>query len=117
MRSISSIQVREPGRLTAGHIQIIASGVGDRTGTFSNAFDYARDENTVMIRDNYEHFMRLEQLIYKQKAANHEIPAAQITVNGDDVFVKLEKLKTLLDASIISQTEYESKRIELLARI
>jgi hypothetical protein len=116
IKSITSIHMQKPGMLTAGHMQIIASGVGDKTKSLSSAFDYAKDENTVMIRDNYDHFLRLEQLIYKLKAEDSSVNSKSVPDSGD-VFLKLEKLKALLDANIVSKEEYEEKRLELLARI
>ncbi|MBT2288508.1 SHOCT domain-containing protein [Paenibacillus albidus] len=116
IRSITSLHLQKPGFM-AGHMQIIASGVGDKTKSLSSAFDYAKDENTIMIKDNYDHFLRLEQLIYKQKEPKNESTPPQPSEPEEDVFMKLQKLKGLVDAEIISQEEYEEKRLELLARI
>ncbi|WP_068616629.1 SHOCT domain-containing protein [Paenibacillus tuaregi] len=124
IKSISSIQTKKPNLLTRGHFQIIASGVGDRTKRYSTAFDYAQDENTVMISDNFDHFLRLEQLIYKLQnspapAPSHQQQSAQhvSTQPSDDVFTKIEKLSELRNKQLITDEEYEAKRKELLAQI
>ncbi|OME62242.1 hypothetical protein BSK59_01885 [Paenibacillus odorifer] len=119
IKSISSIEIRKPNMLTNGHFQIITSGNTDRTKRFSTAFDYAKDENTVMVKANsYDHFLRLEQLIYKfrDKAlepALEEVPTTQ----SDDIFAKIEKLASLKERNIITVEEFERKKEELLSQI
>ncbi|GAA0840430.1 SHOCT domain-containing protein [Brevibacillus reuszeri] len=119
LKSISSVQTRKPNLLTRGHIQIITSGVGDRTGAFSSSFNYALDENSVMISNNFDHFVRLEQLVYKLQSQSEV--ASSITINeapqADDVFTKIEKLSELRNKSLITEEEYEAKRTELLSQI
>jgi hypothetical protein len=121
IKSISSIEIRKPNLITNGHFQIIASGSGDRTKRYSTAFDYAKDENTVMIRSNYEHFLRIEQLIYKQRdKADHVteiIAPVAVAKEDDDVFSKIEKLASLKERNLISAEEYEKKKAELLSQI
>lgn len=112
IKSISSIEIRKPNMLTNGHFQIITSGNTDRTKRFSTAFDYAKDENTVMVKANsYDHFVRLEQLIYKfrDKAVEQTVEEAP-TTQSDDVFAKIEKLASLKERNIITVEEFEKKK-------
>ena len=119
IKSISSIELRKPNLLTNGHFQVITSGNGDRTKRFSTAFDYAKDENTIMIRtSSYDHFIRIEQLIYQlrdKEIANSEVSAS--SAQEDDIFIKIEKLSLLKDKNLITAEEFESKKTELLSQI
>ena len=117
IKSITAIELRKPNMLTNGHFQIIASGVGDRTKRTSTAFDYARDENTVMIRSNYDHFVRLEQLIYEIRENYNKSQVATPTISEDNIFEKIEKLAILKDKQIITVEEFENKKKELLSKI
>lgn len=115
LRSVSSVELKKPNPLFNGHIQVIASGNGDRTKWNSSAFSYAMDENTIMLRaEHYEWFVALEQLIYKRR--DRAIPTAIITQESD-VFDKIEKLAKLKEQRLISEAEYEEKRAKLLAEI
>lgn len=120
IKSITSIEIRKPNMLTNGHFQIITSGNADRTKRFSTAFDYAKDENTVMVKaTSYDHFVRLEQLIYRfrDKAAESAVVEAAPTTQSDDVFAKIEKLASLKERNIITAEEFEKKKEELLSQI
>lgn len=74
-----------------------------------------------MIRSNYEHFLRIEQLIYKQRdKADHVteiIAPVAVAKEDDDVFSKIEKLASLKERNLISAEEYEKKKAELLSQI
>ncbi|GAA0397948.1 SHOCT domain-containing protein [Paenibacillus motobuensis] len=118
LRGITSIQAKRPTTFTNGHFQIISSGVGDKTSRYGT-INYALDENTVMIRSNFDHFLRLEQLIYKIQSEPQVVIAnsVQEVQKEEDTFVMLEKLKKLREMSAITEAEYEEKRKELLSRI
>lgn len=118
IKSITSIQTKKPSMLTAGHFQIIASGSGDDTKRFGSAFDYAKDENTVMIRGNFDDFKRIEQLIYKlQSDPSPAVPVAQAAPTSEDAFTKLEKLAKLKEQGIISEEEFELKKKDILSQV
>lgn len=117
LKNIISIETRKPNLLTNGHFQLITSGNNDRTKRFSTAFDYAKDENTVMLRSHhYDDFARMEKLIYQYRDQEPEIiqPAQEIE---EDIFEKIEKLNALFEKKIISSEDYEQKKAELLSRI
>lgn len=120
VRGITSVQVKKPSTFTNGHFQIISPGVGDKTSRYGTV-NYALDENTVMVRSNYDHFLRLEQLIYKLQS-EPQVVVANVSAHTEpqkngDTYEELEKLKKLKDLAIISETEYEEKRKKLLSRI
>lgn len=116
IKSITSIQTKKPALFTNGHMQIIASGSGDRTKRFSSSFNYATDENTVMIREEFENFQRIEQLIYKLQSdqTSHAAPKES---TQEDPIAKIEKLNKLKESGIISEEEFESKKKQLLELI
>lgn len=117
IKSISSIELKKPNMFTNGHFQIITSGNSDKTNRHSSAFEYAKDENTIMFRSSvYEHFLSLEKLIYQLR--DQEIQNTTIeSVQKDDVFNKIEKLAQLRDKQIITTEEFEKKKTELLTNL
>lgn len=116
--SISSIELRKPNLLTNGHFQVITSGNVDKTKRNSNAFDYAKDENTIMIRSSsYDHFVRIEQLIYKLRDKEQPIKSEFSPISDDDIFVKIERLAELKNKNVITNEEFESKKADLLSKI
>lgn len=119
LNSISSIELRKPGLMTNGHFQIITSGNTDRTKRFSSAFDYAKDENTIMIsvmHGNYEEFVAIEQLIYDLRDKNHSEQNSK-TSPSEDNFEKIKKLNELYMSGIITEEEFKEKKSELLSKI
>lgn len=119
IKSISSVELRKPSLISNGHLQIITSGNGDRTKRFSTAYDYAKDENTIMIKSSsYDHFVRIEQLIYKLRdKENENVQVSQSVSSEDDVFQKIEKLAQLKEKNLITSEEFEKKKSELLSKI
>jgi hypothetical protein len=119
LKSISSIELKKPNILTNGHFQIITSGNSDQTNRYSSAFDYAKDENTIMFRSSdYDQFVKIEKLIYSlrdQETQSHNTLVE--SVKKDDTFAKIEKLAQLRDKQIITKEEFEKKKIELLAEL
>lgn len=116
IKGITSIELKKPGLLMNGHFQIISSGNSDRTIRSSGTFDYARDENTVMIRYDYEKFVELEQLIYSLRDSD-DGSFSDENKESDDVFEKIKKLAELKSLNLITEQEYESKKNELLSKI
>jgi len=114
---ISSIETKNPNLMTNGHFQILASGNADSTKKFGSAFSYAKDENTVMVRSNFDHFKRIEALIFKQKSKANTV---NVVVNSDaqkteeSPIDKIKKLAELRDSGIITNDEFEEKKRELL---
>ncbi|MEK5417089.1 hypothetical protein [Paenibacillus sp. FSL L8-0708] len=112
IKSITSVRLRKPTMLTNGYFQIITSGNDDLTERFKTIFHYAKDENTVMFKaTSYEHFIRLEQLIYKFRDNANEpaVVEAAPSCPSDDVFAKIEKLASLNEMNIVTVVEFEKK--------
>ncbi|WP_410771021.1 SHOCT domain-containing protein [Fontibacillus sp. BL9] len=119
IKSISSIELKKPGLMMNGHLQVITSGNNDRTNRFNTAFDYAKDENTVMISKlsgDYDKFVSIENLIYKLRDNLNTRPAAASS-KTNDIFEQIKKLGELRDLKLITEEDYEIKKIELLSKI
>lgn len=117
IKGITSIEIKKPGLITNGHFQIISSGNNDRTKRSSSAFDYARDENTIMIRYDYEKFLELEQLIYQLRDSEENSDSFNTYNHSIDVFDKIYKLGELRENKLITDEEFEAKKKELLSKI
>jgi hypothetical protein len=111
IKSITGIQMKEPGTILAGHMQIIFSGSGESKGRSS--FDAAKDENTIMFRKkDYPEFQRCKQLIegYRDAAVQSEATTIQPLSIADE----LKKFAELRDAGIITDDEFNAKKQQLL---
>jgi hypothetical protein len=116
IKNISSIEIRKPGLMFNGHFQIITSGNQDKTKRNSSTFDYVKDENTVMIRGNFDEFLEVEKLIYQFRDDLNETKSTEGTSN-DDVITKIEKLARLKEQNIITEEEFELKKKDLLEKL
>ena len=115
IRNISSVEVKKPGTFTSGFIQFsIAGGIArDSSFTFTGgAFDAASDENSVLfINDqNFQIAVQIKQYIESESASVSAPPQAAVVSAADEIM----KLKTLVDAGILTQDEFAAKKKQLL---
>ncbi|MQS88604.1 DUF4429 domain-containing protein [Lactobacillus salsicarnum] len=107
IKSISSIQIKEPG-VTNGYIQFgVLGGNESRSGVFAAT----QDENTVMFTKKYlaemqQFKQQIENIMY---ADNQPQPQSQSSI-ADEIM----KLKSLLDQGVINQEEFEQQKNKLL---
>jgi hypothetical protein len=108
-KSITGIQMKEPGMILAGHMQIIFSGSGESKGR--STLDAAKDENTVMFRKkDYKEFLRCKELIeqYRDEAIPKE-SSLQLSIADE-----LKKFADLRDSGVITEEEFSAKKKQLL---
>lgn len=118
--AISSVQVKMPGWVLVGYMQFSLPGGNEVRSEFGRQTrDAVRDENT-MAFDGSEApaFLAMRDAIEAAQRALQQpaVQAASVPV-PDDVFAQLEKLGKLRDAGIVSDAEFEAKKMELLARM
>jgi hypothetical protein len=110
-KSITGIQLKKPG-LTNGYIQFSFSGSSEQKGR--SAFDAAKDENTIMISNNsqYQDMEKVKRLIESYQ----DRPEIQIVHSTPDLSVadEIKKFADLRDAGILTTTEFEAKKKQLL---
>lgn len=111
--SITAIQLRKPGLMTAGYFQVtIAGGVESRRGLV----DATKDENTVMFnKSQLAGFLEAQSTIERKSAASRRPGTAQSAEASPMELLK--KLGDLRDAGTITLDEFEAKKVELLGRI
>lgn len=110
LASITSLQLKKPGLMFNGYLQIIFSGSQDTKG---GVFDAARDENTVMFKGSQlDEFEALKRAIEAQmlKARQRTVPAADQPSAADEI----GKLADLLSKGILTEEEFSAKKKQLL---
>ena len=110
--SISAVQFRPAGLLTAGYIQFTVLGGNESRGALLSA---VRDENTVLFQrgEQHEAFSKLRAMV---EEAIREIraprPAPRSSSIGDD----LTKLADLLDRGILTEAEFAEQKARVLGQ-
>ena len=113
--SITAIQLRKPGMMSAGYFQITLSGGKESRG---GLMDATKDENTVMFaKGNLPMFEKVQKLVEQRIAEAHNPQQPATAPTEDSPIDKLRKLGELRDAGVVTMEEFEAKKVELLARI
>lgn len=111
--NISGIEVKKPGSILNGYIQIQIAGQasGNSTGTMTGGLhDAISDENSVPFSGeaNYQTAKQIQSHIldFNSAASN---PVAVLS-GADEIL----KYKQLMDSGIITQEEFEAKKKQIL---
>ncbi|MDN4185549.1 MAG: SHOCT domain-containing protein [Dehalococcoides mccartyi] len=114
--SLTSIQFKRPGTFTNGYIQFVFSGSHESKG---GMWDAVQDENSVAFNPKQTRdFEYLKDLIDDIKYRNktelkntiHEAPKQPVRNGYDD----LERLAELRDKGIITPSDFEAKKRQIL---
>ena len=111
MSSIQSIQFRQGGLLANGFIQFAVLGGVERQG---GVFAAVKDENTVMLMmgEQSNAGKKIKEYIESRilELSKPQAKAVQQTSVADEIV----KFKALLDAGVITQEEFDTKKKQLL---
>lgn len=119
LKHIIAIQLKEPGTIN-GYIQFTIPGGNESKGGIIEA---AGDENTIIFSSSQLHnFKKLKELIYeyidKNNIDNDKSNKTESNENNIEEITKtIEKLSELRKNEIITEDEFNKKKIELLNRI
>ena len=107
---ITGVEVKKPGPLVNGFIQIQTAGQISGNSGFKvsgGAYNAVTDENAVVFtgKENYEIALKIKDYILSYS------PQTQNALSGADELVKFKKL---LDDNVISQEEFDIKKKQLL---
>jgi predicted Zn-dependent peptidase len=106
-RSITTVQFKEPGWMTAGYIQFGILGGIESSGGLAAAVN---DENSVLFdKAELEAFKQLRQIVEAHCGA-----VAQPTVAQSSVADELKKLAELLSQGVLTQAEFDAQKAKLL---
>jgi hypothetical protein len=112
-RNITSVEVKKPGLAFAGFIQFSIAGGQAKDSSFKisgGTTDAVKDENSVVFADSKSYKTALEIKNYFENYS--EVGNNQINqISSAD---ELEKFKKLLDNGAISESDYETKKKQLL---
>lgn len=104
---LSGVELKKPSFILAGYLQFSGSGLKASNGTL----DAAKNENTIMFRNEYEKWEEAAKFIndkISNGSSNHN--TVQQLSPADEIL----KYKNLLDLGVISEEEFQAKKKELL---
>ena len=109
--SISGVEVKKPGAMVRGYIQIQTAGQNSGNSTYTltgGAFDAAQDENAVLFskKEDYETALAIQKYVLE-----HGSTPSSPSFSGAD---EIAKFKSLLDQGAITEAEFEAKKKQLL---
>lgn len=114
LRNITAVQIRMPGSLTRGYLQLTISGGKESTG---GLFAATSDENSVMFdAPQAQVFVQfkeeLERRIHNQHIRQSAVaPAPASTASLAD---EIRKLSQLRDEGILTEEEFQAKKRQIL---
>jgi len=110
LKSISGIELQEPGVIMAGYIQFMFSG-----GKESNAIkrtDVAKHENTVMIgKKEFHKAQEIRDAVNAYMKQSKSAPVAAAPLSDAD---ELKKWADLRDSGVISAEDFEAKKKQII---
>lgn len=109
LHQVAGVQIKKPGLVTKGYIQLIYMGSQENKG---GLFSATSDENTVFIADKKQHEKALE---FKRKV-EEMLASKQGSGESNSVSVadELEKLASLKERGLLSDDEFAALRKKLL---
>lgn len=116
--NISGVEIKKPGMLINGYIQIQIAGQFSGNSSFSmsgGTYQAVHDENAVVFSGsgNYQIALDIQDYIEQcMDAQNNVFSGQQVSP-----IEQLKQLKQLLDQGIISEAEFASKKAKLMAQI
>ncbi len=112
LEQITAVQWRDPGAMFAGHIQFSFMGGS------SDAKTASRDENAVIFRKGQEPpFRAIKEEIDRRIRARYQPTAVVAAEAAPSIPQQIKQLAELRDAGILTESEFEAKKGELLARM
>jgi hypothetical protein len=120
IRNITSVEVKEPGPVVVGFIQLSIGGGKSRDSSFTwtgGAVDAASDENSVLFTWGKEYKIALKVKAYVEAwSAKHEQPVTVQAAAPVSVADEIRKLKALLDEGLLTAEEFDQEKRRLLAK-
>jgi len=118
LASITAVQWKPAGPLVNGFIQFTVGGGNERRSAFgSQTTSAAKDENSVVFtRAQMAAFSGLRAAI-EQAMAERGRPAAPAGAATSDPMAQLRQLAELRDSGVLTVSEFEAKKAEILARM
>lgn len=111
-KNITAIQLKKPG-MTNGYIQFTLLGGNESKG---GVFAAAADENTLMFSKKYlDDMVELKDFIESQQSKINSQNVVN-NISEKSVAEQIKEFKELLDLDIITQEEFDKKKLELLSQ-
>lgn len=111
--NIAGVEVKKPGALISGYIQIQIAGMSSGSSSFTytgGTYDAVQDENAVVFtdKDSYQTALAIQKHILEFNA-NSGVSSASASAADE-----IAKFKKLLDDGVITKEEFEVKKRQLL---
>jgi hypothetical protein len=118
--SITAVQWKPAGAMVNGFIQFTMAGGNEARSKFgSQTTDAAKDENSVVfVKKQMPEFDALRSSIERAMVErSRPAPTTSSAPAAPDYLAQLKQLGELRDAGILSDSEFETKKAEILARL
>lgn len=118
LRSITAVQWKPAGPLVNGFIQFTLGGGNESRSRFgAQTTDAGHDENSVIFtRKQMPQFAALRAAV-ESAIADRGRPASALPPAAPDHLAQLKQLAELRDGGVISDDEFQAKKVELLGRL
>lgn len=118
IKSISSIQWKPAGAFMNGYIEFSLGGGNESRSQFGHAtMDATKNENAVIFtKKQMPEFEKLRTVLEKAMNDMSQGTAAQFAGSAD-ISERMKELESLKTAGLISMSEYENKRSQLLSQL
>jgi hypothetical protein len=117
---ITGVQFKPAGPLVNGFIQFTIDGGNEKQSAFGRqTTDAVKDENSAIFTSKQRAgFEALRDEVRAALAQFHERPAPSTDANvATDIPGQIQELARLRDAGVLTDVEFNAKRIELLGRL
>ena len=117
MSSIAAIQVKPPGAMVNGFVQLTVAGGNERRSKIGRqTSDAVHDENSIIVtKKQFVQFRPLIEAIEDAIAQHQRGPAANTeSCAPASVADEIKKLVELRDSGTLSETEFESLKARLI---
>lgn len=110
--NISGVEVKKPGAMVRGYIQIQVAGQTSGNASYTltgGAYDAAQDENSVLLakKEDYNTAVAIQKYILEYSSTSSP---NQQSFTADEI----AKYKSLLDCGAITEDEFSAKKKQLL---
>lgn len=117
IHSISAIQIKPAGTTVSGYIHFTMGGAVERRAEFGRqTFDAAGDENSILFTKAEQPFFERVRDAVEVAIAAQRRPATA-AAPAPDLVGQIKGLADLRDAGVLSEEEFQAKKVDLLARM
>lgn len=114
LQSVTAVQIKPAGALINGFLQLTIPGGNEVRSQFGNqTFSAVTDENSII----FNTWEQLAFLKFRDAIEAAMVSMSTPTIASPDVMTQLKRLGELRDSGVVTSSEFEAKKTEMLGRI